>query len=621
VLLYFVNAGHKLVQSGLGLYFGCANILQRFQPNKGCAQQSLNGVFMKKSVLALSITAAIVGFAGGAQAMTGALGGAGATTTLALNQDGIGQMLLVPYYSAQAENNTLLTLVNTDTLRGKAVKVRFRGAANSDDVFDFQVFLSPGDVWTAAIAKGADGRAQLTTSDATCTKPSAAVLNATPFVTDRLDPTLDAAGKANGTREGYVEIFNMGDIPKGIVVGGVVVADALAATTAGFSTDATVAVNPLYTAIKHVAKVAPCSGAAWTNLDTTNLQWDTVVAAATTPRSAGLLPPTTGLMANWTIINTVGAAAWSGKAEAIVAGTAAAPAAGNVVYWPQTGTTIDPTAYTADPLLRKGVGAQVYGHNATTDTYTAEVTTAAVNAGNYDLPDMSTPYTAAADVAPGTAPTPFVQARNLTAAIAASSATNEFLTENGAKTDWVFSQPTRRYSTSLNYAAISATDDGRRFSNLFAVTALGDAATDIGVNAKTDFTTKSYFAGDTTLVTSRQICVKGPGISVWDREETTLTASTDVVVSPSTPAAALSFCGEDTVLSVNNGGIQAAGTGALKATVAVKDLDVTYIDGWMTLTTPGAHGVVGLPVLGSAFEKANAGTSSFGVAYPHRFAR
>jgi hypothetical protein len=108
---------------------------------------------------------------------------------------------------------------------------------------------------------------------------------------------------------------------------------------------------------------------------------------------------------------------------------------------------------------------------------------------------------------------------------------------------------------------------------------------------------------------------------VWDREETTLTASTDVVVSPSTPAAALSFCGEDTVLSVNNGGIQAAGTGALKATVAVKDLDVTYINGWMTLTTPGAHGVVGLPVLGSAFEKANAGTSSFGVAYPHRFAR
>jgi hypothetical protein len=620
VLLYFVNAGHKLVQSGLGLYFGCANILQRFQPNKGCAQQSLNGVFMKKSVLALSITAAIVGFAGGAQAMTGTLGGAG-TNNLALNQDGIGHMLLVPYYSAQAENNTLLTLVNTDTLRGKAVKVRFRGAANSDDVFDFQVFLSPGDVWTASVAKGADGRAQLNTSDATCTKPSATVLNATPFVTDRLDPSLDAAGKANGTREGYIEIFNMADIPKGLGLNGAgPIGDVdLVQTTAGVDATTGASINPLYTAIKHVNKVAPCSGAAWTNLDTANaMQWS-AGASANAPRNFGLLPPTTGLMANWTIINTVGAAAWSGKAEAIVAGaTALTPSTGNVVYWPQTGVTIDPTLYTADPLLRKGVGSQVYGHNATTDTYTNEVTIAAVAAGNYDLPDMSTPYTTAT-AAP--VPDSFVQARNLTAAIAASSATNEFLTENGAKTDWVFSQPTRRYSTSLNYAAISATDDGRRFSNLFAVNADGTAGNDIAANAKTDFTTKSYFAGDTTLVTSRQICVKGPGISVWDREETTLTASTDVVVSPSTPAAALSFCGEDTVLSVNNGGIQAAGTGALKATVAVKDLDVTYINGWMTLTTPGAHGVVGLPVLGSAFEKANAGTSSFGVAYPHRFAR
>lgn len=573
---------------------------------------------MKKSVLALSITAAIVGFAGGAQAMTGALGGA-SNATLNLNQDGVGQMLLVPYYSAQAENNTLLTLVNTDTVRGKAVKVRFRGAANSDDVFDFQVFLSPGDVWTAAVAKGADGRAQLTTADATCTKPSKAVLNATPFVTDRLDPTLDAAGKANGTREGYVEIFNMGDIPKGLgLLGAGPIGDVdLIQTTAGVDSTSGATINPLYTAIKHVNKVAPCSGTAWTNLDTINLQWNTA-AAATTPRNNGLLPPTSGLTANWTIINTVGAAAWSGSAEAIVVGDG--KQTGNVVYWPQTGTTIDPTPYTADPLLRKGAGSKVYGHNATANTYTNEDVTAAVNAGNYDLPDMSTPYSTATVAG---VPDAFEQARSLTAAIAASSATNEFLTESGAKTDWVFSQPTRRYSTSLDYAAITSTDDGRRFSNLFPVVdAIGGGFEGLAASALTDFTTRAYFSGLNTLVTTRQICVKGPSISVWDREETTLTASTDVVVSPSTPAAALSFCGEDSVLSVNNGGIQAAGTGALKAAVAVKDLDVTYVSGWMTLTTPAATtNLIGLPVLGSAFEKANAGASSFGVAYPHRFAR
>lgn len=560
---------------------------------------------MKKSVLSLSIAAAVVtlGFAGGAQAMSGALSGATALSDLALNQDGVGHMLLVPYFTAQAENSTLINLVNTDTINGKAVKVRFRGAANSDDVYDFQVFLSPGDVWTASVGKGADGRAQLTTNDASCTKPAKTTLNSTPFVTARLDSTLDAAGKANGTREGYVEIFNMGDIPK-VEITGVEVAhptqpvrtnvagpDVIAADgTAGSD-----GVNDLYWAIKHKSKVAPCSGAAWTALDTTNL------ASTAAAKTAGLLPPSTGLTANWTIINVVGAAAWSGAATAIQAEAAGVPALGNVVYWPQTGTAVGSPAadaYTADPLLRS---ADVAFWNSTTLAYVADAIPA-VAAGYYDLPDMSTPYTAAAV-------TPLDQALSLTTAIAATSATNEFLTDASitASTDWVFSQPTRRYSMALDYATTAVGDDGRRFTDLFA-TGLA-------------YTTAYYNAAQ-SLVTARQICVKGPSVSVWDREETTLTASTDVVVSPSTPADPLSFCGETSVLSVNNGA--ATTTTALKANVSVKDLDVTYVDGWMTLTTPSATavpGTDGLPVLGNAFVKANAGANSFGAAYPHRFAR
>jgi len=110
---------------------------------------------MKKTVLALSITAALVGlgFAGGAATAATVdqrVGSppAGAKVALRTFVDGIGQSLYVPYYSVQANNNTLINLVNTDTTNGKAVKVDFRGAANSADVFDFQVFLSPSDVWT-----------------------------------------------------------------------------------------------------------------------------------------------------------------------------------------------------------------------------------------------------------------------------------------------------------------------------------------------------------------------------------------------------------------------------------------------------------------------------------------
>ena len=61
-------------------------------------------------------------------------------TVLQPTPDGIGHILLVPYFSTNNGNTTLLSIVNTDVTNGKAVKVRFRSAANSDDIFDFQVY-------------------------------------------------------------------------------------------------------------------------------------------------------------------------------------------------------------------------------------------------------------------------------------------------------------------------------------------------------------------------------------------------------------------------------------------------------------------------------------------------
>ena len=55
-----------------------------------------------------------------------------------------------------------MSIVNTDNVNGKIVKVRFRGAANSEDLLDFQVFLSPSDVWTASLTQGADGKTLIT---------------------------------------------------------------------------------------------------------------------------------------------------------------------------------------------------------------------------------------------------------------------------------------------------------------------------------------------------------------------------------------------------------------------------------------------------------------------------
>ena len=489
---------------------------------------------MKKNVLALSVAALVAGFAGGAHAIT-AVDTTGATATdLQFGNTGTGHMLVVPYFSTQNGNSTLLSIINTDEVNGKAVKVRFRGAANSDDIYDFQVFLSPGDVWTANVSAGADGKSFLTTNDASCTKPAKATLNSTPFVTTRLNPAATAEAKANNTREGYIEIFNMADIPK---------------PAAGTN---------LYTSIKHKNGVAPCSNiaadlltgvaasSAWTDINTDRPVVTVAAVPGVSPEVVGLTDarigmanPTTGLAANWTIINVPKAVAWSGAAAAIEAVAAGVPALGNVVYFPQTSTSVsaaNAALFTADPLL---TGGKVAG-------------------ALYDLPDMSTRYAAAA--------TPSAQAIDLTAAIAAKAVMNEFWTEPtiSAETDWVFSMPTRRYAVAVDYKATDALGNVK------------PAAVQNGLNL-------GYFdstAGTGNVaISGDKLCVKGITNSPWDREERQPSTPDDVVISPSEPGAPVLFCGETSVLSFNNGG--AATTAVLSANVAVKDIDVGYTNGWL----------------------------------------
>src|SRR6266542_791288 len=85
----------------------------------------------------------------------GALGATTATQAVNVNPNGLGQALVYPYYTTRADANTnaynsLLSVVNS-TGSAKAVKVRFLEGKNSREVLDFNLFLSPYDVWTTAI--------------------------------------------------------------------------------------------------------------------------------------------------------------------------------------------------------------------------------------------------------------------------------------------------------------------------------------------------------------------------------------------------------------------------------------------------------------------------------------
>jgi hypothetical protein len=401
---------------------------------------------MRKNLLALSIAAMIGGVSGFANAAVfdsaaAVPGGTGGTTLtkaavsadkLAPTVTGVGHILTIPYFSTQGGNATLLNITNTDVTNGKAVKLRFRGAANSDDVFDITVFLSPGDVWSAAVSASGNLSA-LSTTDTSCTLPSIAQIKEEGglFKTNRVNPANGAAE----TREGYVEILNTADIPEG---------------------------SNLFKAIKHDAGKAPCTSSVMDLQDAELVKDD----LANSPGARGYSWPTGGLYANWIIVNTTDKASFSGEAVAIRAEKNGANAAGNLVWFPQTAdapsydTSTDvnnPVAgFTADPLLQS-------------TGFKAEV-------ANYDFPDLSTPYTTGlAITAAGTA----LQATNLANALATKSVVNDYLVGGGASftTDWVFSMPTRRYAVAVDYAAKKLEFNGGVFAHFTAANTSLNAST------------------------------------------------------------------------------------------------------------------------------------------------
>ena len=142
-----------------------------------------------------------------ALAATGMLGAAGAVQAVNVSENGLGNVLIYPYYTVNKDVNgnyfnTLMSVVNT-TASTKAIKVRFREGRNSLEVLDFNVFLSPFDVWTAAVTPTSAGGGHIATSDKSCTIPT--------FPAGGVDfRTLTFETTDNGitrTSEGYFEVF------------------------------------------------------------------------------------------------------------------------------------------------------------------------------------------------------------------------------------------------------------------------------------------------------------------------------------------------------------------------------------------------------------------------------
>jgi len=209
-----------------------------------------------------------------ASAVLGTLGVAGSAQAIYQDPNNTGQVLVYPYYTVNNDGagnqfNTFISVVNT-TSAVKMVKVRFREGQASAEVLDFNLYLSPNDMWTGAViplSSDVTSPGSLVSTDTSCIDPAKITLIPQPFVNFAYSaPSADAL--ANGslvrTREGYAEMFEMGVLTAGS-------APAVAAT--------------------HVSGTPPCTAA------------QLIGPAGEAAVTAVLLPPTGGLMGSGTIIN------------------------------------------------------------------------------------------------------------------------------------------------------------------------------------------------------------------------------------------------------------------------------------------------------------------------------
>ena len=129
-----------------------------------------------------------------------------AAQAVSLNESGAtGEVLIFPYYNVNNNFITSYNITNT-TNTYKAVKIRFRESKTSNDVLDFNVYMSPWDVFSMTLSADGEG-VKLRTSDKTCTFPEIPADGEAFrgfYDNTKNDPSI--------MREGYLEVIEMGEV-------------------------------------------------------------------------------------------------------------------------------------------------------------------------------------------------------------------------------------------------------------------------------------------------------------------------------------------------------------------------------------------------------------------------
>jgi hypothetical protein len=125
----------------------------------------------------------------------------------------MGQVLIYPYYNVNNNFQTNLHIVNTQD-EYKIVRVHFRESGLSRVVLNFNIYMSPYDVWTGVVRNN-NGRPNLVSNDNSCTLPandevtSAGQLSTSGWTFNTAYSNLTDAD----VREGYIEVIEIANIP------------------------------------------------------------------------------------------------------------------------------------------------------------------------------------------------------------------------------------------------------------------------------------------------------------------------------------------------------------------------------------------------------------------------
>jgi hypothetical protein len=144
-----------------------------------------------------------------------ATGAAAPAFAVSHSDTGLGDVGLVPYYTVRDNLDTNISVVNTSDTYVAAFKIRMMEGDNSRDARDFNVFLSPNDVWVATLTMGEDGETpviQVPAGETSCTAP---------WRNDAADcdPQVSFCPNAAGTAY-YLELTNLAYDSRESVYGG-----------------------------------------------------------------------------------------------------------------------------------------------------------------------------------------------------------------------------------------------------------------------------------------------------------------------------------------------------------------------------------------------------------------